>query len=220
MSTCLQDPSTSSDSHVTTGHTPSRLGSKFKRPHSYSNVVATTIDDVVHPLLASDYNHTTTKDVTMETGNIAKETENIVMETTNHNKSQNEKRSSETSHVVTPPTSPSNASDQSDPLKTDALSRDVQSLLDSLRAPLSLSVTEGCGTEGHGTQQLQQRRRDSVYFRASVKRRSRKGTYTVRGRPLVEGEEPVRGRPLVEGEEKVPSDHGNHSRKCASIYIP
>ncbi len=74
------------------------------------------------------------------------------------------------------------AIDQSDPL-----SRDVQSLLDSLRAPLPLPITEGRVAK----------HRDSVYFRASVKRRSRKNTYTVnKKQPLLEREEKVSVCPL------------------------
>ncbi len=95
---------------------------------------------------------------------------------------------------------PSNTVNQSDSLKSDTLSRDVQSLLDSLRAPIPRPVIEG----------RSQPRRDSVYFKASFKRRSRKSTYTVRGRPVLEGERerPLlevvgRGRPLLEGYEKV-----------------
>ncbi len=67
----------------------------------------------------------------------------------------------------------------------DSLSRDVQSLLDSLRAPLP---ADSGRVRGRG-------RQNSVYFRASVKRRSRKGTYVVR--PLIEGGDGV--RPIIEG---------------------
>ncbi len=68
---------------------------------------------------------------------------------------------------------------------SESLSRDVQSLLDSLRAPLP---ADSGRVRGRG-------RQNSVYFRASVKRRSRKGTYVVR--PLIEGGNGV--RPIIEG---------------------
>ncbi len=77
---------------------------------------------------------------------------------------------------------------------SDPLSRDVQSLLDSLRAPLPAVSLEGGRGGGRG-------RQNSVYFRASVKRRSRKDTYVVR--PLIEGGDKVRERPLIEGGEEV-----------------
>ncbi len=94
---------------------------------------------------------------------------------------------------------------------SESLSRDVQSLLDSLRAPLP---ADSGRVRGRG-------RQNSVYFRASVKRRSRKGTYVVRPlieggdgvrpiieggdieRPLIEGGDSLRERPLIEGGDSV-----------------